>query len=49
MHPKALIDDLLRETRERAHKAGQVALAPGLVAASRGSILKGILKTCLKI
>ena len=24
VHPKALIDDLLRETRERAHEAGQV-------------------------
>jgi adenine-specific DNA-methyltransferase len=28
VHPKALIDDLLRETRERAHEAGQITPRP---------------------
>src|SRR5882762_3212836 len=42
VHPKALIDDLLRETREREHAAGQVT--PDLFADFNG-IPKGVDKT----
>src|SRR5581483_7919150 len=42
VHPKALIDDLLRETRERAHEGG--ALTPDLFADFNG-IPKGVDKT----
>ena len=42
VHPKALIDDLLRETRERAHDSGQ--LTPDLFADFNG-IPKGVDKT----
>jgi adenine-specific DNA-methyltransferase len=42
VHPKALIDDLLRETREREHEAG--LLAPDLFADFNG-IPKGVDKT----
>lgn len=42
VHPKVLIDDLLRETRERAHEAGQ--MTPDLFADFNG-IPKGVDKT----
>ena len=42
IHPKVLIDDLLRETRERAHDAGQ--FTPDLFADFNG-IPKGVDKT----
>ncbi len=42
VHPKALIDDLLRETRERQHEAGQ--LTPDLFADFNG-IPQGVDKT----
>jgi adenine-specific DNA-methyltransferase len=42
VHPKALIDDLLRETRERAHEAGE--RTPDLFADFNG-IPKGVDKT----
>jgi adenine-specific DNA-methyltransferase len=42
VHPKALIDDLLRETREREHEAGQTT--PDLFADFNG-IPKGVDKT----
>src|SRR5574337_1638669 len=42
VHPKALIDDLLRETKERAHEAG--LLTPDLFADFNG-IPKGVDKT----
>ena len=42
VHPKALIDDLLRETRERKHEAGQIT--PDLFADFNG-IPKGADKT----
>jgi len=42
VHPKALIDDLLRETRERAHEAGQST--PDLFADFNG-MPKGVDKT----
>jgi adenine-specific DNA-methyltransferase len=42
VHPKALIDDLLRETRERGHESGQ--LMPDLFADFNG-LPKGIDKT----
>ncbi|MEX2490526.1 MAG: site-specific DNA-methyltransferase [Nitrospirales bacterium] len=42
VHPKALIDDLLRETREREHETGQ--LTPDLFADFNG-IPKGVDKT----
>src|SRR6266566_10085876 len=42
VHPKVLIDDLLRETRERAHDAGQ--FTPDLFADFNG-IPKGVDKT----
>jgi len=42
VHPKALIDDLLRETKERAHEDGQ--LTPDLFADFNG-IPKGVDKT----
>ena len=42
VHPKALIDDLLRETRERAHEAGE--MTPDLFADFNG-IPKGVDKT----
>ena len=42
VHPKVLIDDLLRETREREHEAGQTT--PDLFADFNG-MLKGVDKT----
>jgi len=42
VHPKALIDDLLRETREREHEAGQTT--PDLFADFNG-MPKGVDKT----
>lgn len=42
VHPKVLIDDLLRETRERAHEGGE--LTPDLFADFNG-IAKGVDKT----
>ena len=42
VHPKALIDDLLRDTRDRAHEAGEIM--PDLFAAFNG-LPKGVDKT----
>ena len=42
VHPKALIDDLLRETRERQHEAGQITLD---LFADFNGIPKGVDKT----